>query len=81
MTGRVFFFDSHGGMHAVCDPATPGAAAFGPESASRRASPEEGGLTVQKGETPWAAAIRAGRLMLSDGGWYLLAAPATGGAE
>jgi len=68
-----FFFDSHGGLHVTCDPAVPGAAAFGPGAASLKARPEQGGLALLEGETPWAAARRVGRLMLSeDGGWYYL---------
>jgi len=62
-----FFFDSHGGLHVTCDPAVPGGAA------SLKARPEQGGLALLEGETPWAAARRVGRLMLSeDGGWYYL---------
>jgi len=73
----VFFFDSNGRLHVTCDPGAPGAAAFGPTSASRRARPEEAGLVLQEGETAWAAARRTCRLIPQEeevgwGHWYVL---------
>ena len=69
----MFFFDSHGALHATCDANHPYAAAFGPTGVSREADPAEAGLRVSFGETPWSAASRAGRLSRGrDGGFDTL---------
>lgn len=67
-TRHYYFFDSHGGMHATCDAADPGAAAFGPEGASRPASPGEVERLLNPApmSTAYAAARDAGRVFQAD---------------
>jgi len=70
-----FFFDSWGDLHVACSSAHPSAAAFGPTGVSRPASPQEVGLEVLAGESPYTAAQRSGRVVdpEEEGGWAILA--------
>jgi hypothetical protein len=71
----MFFFDSCGDLHVTCDAGQPAAAAFGPRGISRPASPEEVGLVVVAGETPYTAASRVGRVIDPEDdevGWSIL---------
>jgi len=67
-----YFFDSWGRLYAPCPPDHPGALAFGPAGTARRAQPEEAGLFVNDGRSPWAAAMDENRVVVDADGWNWL---------
>jgi hypothetical protein len=72
----VIFFDSNGQAWTPCTGNDAGAEAFGPTGIARALMPAElAALRLDVGGTPWASAVRSGRLVEGpeEGGWDTLA--------
>jgi len=67
-----YFFDSWGRLYTPCPAAHPEAIAFGPAGTARPARPEEAGLFVNDGRSPWAVAMDKNRVVVDADGWNWL---------
>ena len=68
MSNTIYFFDSWGGLWAVCGADDDGAEAFGPRGCARRIDdPAQAGYEMRDDESGYGAAVRQG--LDDEDGW------------